>query len=184
MHFLFGDKELFAIEIEFLELEPSLYGRSAVWLGGERIGKYMNDENVLGPFMSSLMRIANNPEYFWVSELEGLNSKEAFLKSHPFWFDPDSFSDATEEEIDNAIKYDAFLMQWGENFDQCVLTVIIRNEECTFFYNRNRIQHIDEIKFIRVPLRNVRDVYEKLYTAIPSVNWPSKLPKPFSIKER
>jgi len=182
MYLLLGDKWRFAIEVEILEFEPSLWGRSAVWLGGERIGIYENEVNVLGPFMWSLMRITNESEQFWLPELEGLGPKETYLKCHPFRFDSEAFYDASEEEQSDAARFDIFLMQWGENFDQCELNVVIHKGNCKFFYNQNFVKNIDEIKFIDIPLGNVRDVYEQLYIAIPSTNWPSRLPKPLNIK--
>lgn len=177
-----GEKNLFAIEIDIVKYEPWIWGRSCLWINNIQIGDY-DDENILSPFIRSLMRIALKYQALWFDELNGLECKELFYLINPFYNNPDEFYNLTFEEQGNYIKYDIFNFQFGENFDQWILRPIVKNDICKFLWvqipkgdndtyeTRNNIQCFD------IPLKNVQKVYRDLCNLIPNQYWPSTLEK-------
>jgi hypothetical protein len=187
MYKLIGKKETFAVEIANVVAPPKwesddFWIKSAIWINSIKLGEW-EDINLVGIFLRSMYRIARQYETFWVEELEGLNCKELFLTIHPNYNDTDSFYDLPEEEQARLTQFDKFLINWGENFADWILSVIYKNGLCKFLWVciplrgddsyevRNNIQCFD------VKLEQVQEVYNDLIKIIPDKDWPSLIPK-------
>ncbi len=122
MYKIIGNKADFAIEVDIIHFLPSIFVKSALWLGGERVGEFHDSENVLGPFMWSLHRIITERYKYWDSELEGLNCAALFSKILPFLYS--DYFDLTSEEQEIYDKYSHFLISLGENFDPWIILTL------------------------------------------------------------
>jgi hypothetical protein len=70
---------------------------------------------------------------------------------------------------------DHYLLSWGENFDNWTIRVIVNENNCKFlwvFNNDNMIQCFD------IPLKEVEDIFEKLYTYVSKKYWPTLVKPP------
>lgn len=171
-----GNKTNFGIELDITQYEPQLRGKSCLWIGGNQIGDF-DDENILAPFLNSIMRIAVKHQQLWLDELHGLNCKQIYDTISPFHDDPDRFYDLTEKEKDEYIKYDIFIFQFGENFDQWILHPIVKNDTCKFIWSfpsthREFKNGGDNLNCFDVPLTVVQQVYKQLCAMIPHKYWP------------
>jgi hypothetical protein len=176
MRTIIGDKASFGIEIDIKQYEPHLRGKSCLWMDGNQIGDF-DDENILSPFLNSLMRITLKHQQLWLEELNGLNCKQLYDKISPFHDNPDVFFELTEEEKDEYVKYDVFIFQFGENFDQWVLHPIVRNNTCKFIWSfpstHKKFKSGDNnLNCFDVPLTVVYQAYKDLCELIPGNYWP------------
>lgn len=177
MHFILGDKENFGVE---LELKTEWNNKTALWIQGNRLGDW-EDENLLAPFLNSMYRISRKHDTFWLDELEGLSCYETYLTMHPFYNNPDEFFDLPEEDQDALIRFDKFLLEWGENFDQWGVVVTYKNDECTFLWVNNGLRKTfeqkNDIRCAKAKLSDVQKVYDELTKTIPEKDWPALIPK-------
>lgn len=179
---IIGNKQTFAVQVEILKFEPWVWGKSAIWVGGEILGDY-DDENIMGPFIGTLMDIALHSDKYWDEELKGLDDKDIFYTIHPFYNNPDGFYDLSDEEAKKYYKYDKYLMGWGENFDDYTISIVDKKELCLFIwvYTPNRdddnFEVRNNIKSFEVPLLEIQEVYRQFCTLIPNEYWPKRLVK-------
>ncbi len=176
MNYLIGKKELFAVEVN---VSTNKWGhKTALWLNNTRIGDWQ-DKNLLAPFINSLYRVALKNEDLWLNELEGLNCRQVFLTTNPFYNNPDKFYDLAVAEQEKLTRFDKFLFNWGENFDRWHLQVIVRKNICKFLwiqptaYATNTYEARNNIQCFDVPLAMVQEVYYELGNLIPEKYWPS-----------
>ena len=139
---------------------------------------------MLGPFLRQLATVATEYDDYWEPELQGLNCKDMFLATHPFFENPEALYDLSHDETEKYIKYDKFLLQWGENFDRWTLSVVVRNEICKFLWfsdwttkRENNPDFKNGIKCTDVPIKDVQAVYKEVCALIPDEYWPRSLKK-------
>jgi len=176
MHYLVGHTSSFAVE---LELSGDKWdNRTAIWLNNIRIGDW-DDKNLVAPFLRSLRRVALKHNEFWENELDGLNCYQLFLAIHPFYNNPDDFYSLAEIEMNALLKFDKFLIFWGENFDAWALTIVYKDASLTFLWryspngNEDSYETRNDIKCFDVALSEVKEVYNKLVDVLPREIWPN-----------
>lgn len=172
-----GRKESFGVEIEVTKMTPSLWGKTALWLNGIKIGHF-EDEDVLGPFINSIGRLVTESNTLWEPEFKGLNCQEIFYRITPFYNeDLSKFWTLTEVEQDALVSFDKYLFGWGENFDDWTLRVVVDNEVCKFMYvytpNRDADSYEvrNNIQCFNVYKNEVQLVYAEICKLIPEPYW-------------
>lgn len=186
MYKLIGNKESFAVEIDLLRIEEynkQCWIKSRLWIGGNLIGIFEEDENYLWPFISSLRVIAEKPEIFWDDELEGLTCTETFFTINSFFGRFDDYMKLSDEEAAYYQKYQKYEFMWGENFDQWKINVVIKDSFCTFLWlsywnedgseNKEYNDYVKVVQCFKVPLSEVQNVYKEVYDMIPKDYWKS-----------
>lgn len=181
MYKLIGNKESFAVEIEFLRVEEynkQCWIKSRLWIGGNPIGLFDEDENYLWAFFSSLRVIAEKPEIFWDDVLAGLSCTELFLAINPFIDNFDAYTRLSREEAE---PYDhiegKYRFMWGENFDRWRLNVVIEDSTCIFLWylfrnsDGSENENYNSTKCFRVALSEVQKAYEEVYAMVPKEYW-------------
>lgn len=183
MEKVIGEKKSFAVGIDIIKFEPWIWGRSCLWINNIQIGD-LKDENILGPFIGSLMRIAVKSDKLWLDELEGLTCEQMFSTIHPFLNNPDAFFDLTYEQQGNYVKYDLFLFEFGENFDDWIINPIVKDDNCKFIWlfdpsrGKEKQKIKDSVKCYDVPLEKIQEVYKEFAKLIPDEYWPNMIMKP------
>ena len=178
---LIGDRRSFAIEIEIIQFKP-LWGKSCLWINNCQIG-HLDDENYLAPFLGSAYRIAKRHKDFWLEELAGLKCKDAFYAIHPFYNEPHKFDELSSDEAKPFFKYDIFIIQWGENFDDWIVDVIVDNNLCQFMWvytplrDNDSFEAKNNIQCHSVKLEDIQRCYDELVTLVPDEHWPGLIPK-------
>ena len=177
---LIGDKKSFAIDISILNYEPSIWGKSCIWINNDKLGDF-EDENVLAPFIGSLMRIAIGYQELWYDEFEGLECEALFNEIFPFYNRSDDFYALTSEEQKYYTRYDIFIFEFGENFDNWMVTSVVTKNICKFLWVDGKEIGTDKgskrIKCFDVPLEDVQKVYKELCKLIPDKYWPTLIEK-------
>jgi hypothetical protein len=177
---ILGDKKIFAIGITISKYEPRIEGKSCIWINNSKIGD-CDDENILAPFIRSLMRISIKYQELWYEEFEGLECEELFNKVFPFHDNPNDFYDLNAKDQEYYIRYDRFIFEFGENFDNWLLTSIVRKDNCKFIWAYLKESTDDfktkSIKCFDVPLQYVQGIYRELCRLIPDSNWPTFIKK-------
>lgn len=177
MHTLIGEKHSFGIEIEIIKTRPHLWGKVALWVDGTRLGNF-EDENILSAFINTLANIVYEHKSLWEHEFEGLSCKEIFYRIHPFYNNPEGFFDLSDSEQRSLERYDKFLFQWGESFDNWTLRVVVKDSECNFLWVHAPDRDFDtyevrnNVKCGTVGLNQVIDGFNKLQTMVPDHDWP------------
>lgn len=178
MYNLIGNKKEIAIEIEINNINFSPVGKCSIWIKEQRIGKW-DDENHLATFLHSLYRISEQYEDFWLDEFIGLNCSMVFQLVHPFYNQPNEFYDLEDEAQEALIKYDKFLMQWGENFDKWILIVTYYDDKYTFIWYEIKINGEplveSEIFCCEIEFTVIQDIYKNLRKLISEDIWPSDI---------
>lgn len=179
---IIGSKSQFAIGINIMKYEPWIWGNSCLWINNTQIGDY-TDENILGPFMRSLMRLAMKFDKLWLEELDGLICNQMFEQINPFFNNPDEFFDLPVEKQNDYIKYDIFLFEFGENFDDWIINPVIKNGNCKFIWlhdpsrGKERIDIKSKVNCFDVPLEKIQEAYKEFVQLIPDQYWPKMLEK-------
>jgi Immunity protein 42 len=182
MHHLIGNKNHFAVEIDFMTMTPRLWGKTALWINGIQVGDF-EDENILGPFIGSLARVISYSNSLWNPQFEGLNCEEIFYTIDPVFDDPDSFYDLPDAEQEALEQLDIFSFAWGENFDDWVIYVIVKDELCKmiWFYDPDRglgnKKAKGSVQCFEVPLADIKNVYRSMCNLIPDRYWPTLIKK-------
>ena len=182
MEKIIGDKKSFAVQIHISRYEPWLWGKTCIWINNSQIGDF-EDENILGPFIGSLMRVAIKSQGLWFKEFEGLDCREIFTTINPFYGDPDKFYDLPGDQQEKYTKYDIFLFQFGENFDNWLLYPIVKGEMCKFIWRMyvhsksDNTEVHNQIHCFDVPLRDIQEVYRQFCRLVPDQYWPTMIEK-------
>src|SRR5688572_12925121 len=134
MEKILGKKEAFAIGVDIKKMPPPhIWGRSCLWINNIQIGDF-EDENILGPFIQSLMRITVKHKSFWNEKFNGVSCEEVFYKIYPFYNEPDSLLTLSSEELEKYESFENFSLYFGENFDNWSINLLVRSELCTFIW--------------------------------------------------
>lgn len=179
---IIGDKKVFALGVDILKYEPWIWGRTCLWVNNHQVGDF-DDQNILGPFIGGLERIVIKHQELWYEELEGLKCKELFYKVFPFYNEPDQFYELSDEEQESYSKYDTFIFHFGENFDDWVITSVVRDNICKFLWvhtprrDNDTYEVRNNIRCFDVPLKDVQKVYIQLCELIPDQYWPTLVEK-------
>ncbi len=174
-----GNKEIFAVEFDGLELTPGFNCYVKIWINNVEIGDFTEIS-----YFSSVLHSLSNIIYqtysrLWVEELDGLSCKDIFYTITPCYNDPESFFDLSESEMDALIKYDRFLFNWGDAFNDWYLKVVVNEDICKFLWVHTPLGDDDsfdvrnKIKCFDVELKVVKDVYDQLAKFIPNELWPT-----------
>ena len=114
----------------------------------------------------------------WDPELKDLNCQESFYKIRPLYNDFSRFYTLTDTEQKAVEYFDKYLFEWGENFDDWTLLVIVRGSICKFLYvhtsNRDNDTYEvkNEISCFNVNKEEVQLAYSELCMLIPERYWP------------
>jgi hypothetical protein len=74
---LFGQKEIFAIELDFTHVAPMVMGHCCLWIEGKQFGTY-EDDAVVYPFLSDLQGLIRFRDSLWESQFSELTDYELF----------------------------------------------------------------------------------------------------------
>jgi hypothetical protein len=178
MEKIIGDTKTFAIGININKFSPSLVGNSCLWINSFQVGDF-EDENILGPFLNSLMRVARNHNKLTDDRLIGKSNEEIFSTIEPFYERKDNFDRLSKAKREVIVSFDKFFFHWGENFDNYVLIPYVSNGVCKFMWGpiqqkggqKNRITYFD------VKIEYIQKCYYELVESIPSEFWPKLISK-------
>jgi Immunity protein 42 len=179
---LVGDKNIFAVEFEILEFASGLNSMVRFWINNNTVGDF-NEIGYLSAVIGRLNGITDSPSKFWLPELSNLSCKDMFYTITPFYNNPNDFFDLPEDEQEKLIRYDVFISEWGDAFDDWDLKTVINNGICKFLWvhaplgDEDSYEVRNNIQCFDVKLEYVQEVYKELAKLIPYENWPSMIPR-------
>ncbi len=172
MYKIFGNKLDFAVEVDISTKKWE--SRTLLWLKGEKLGDW-EDKNLIAPFFGSLKRLAVSYNKLWLDELAGLSCLETFLKINPFYIDPNRFYDLSESEQESLVRFDKFILDWEENFNNWDINSVYCDNGIKFLWiwrkheYVERSRYLNELQFHNVKLEIIQDIYTSLSFLIPKV---------------
>ena len=101
----------------------------------------------------------------------------------PFSNDHDRFYELDKETQASYVKYDKFLIHFGENFDNWTLTCVINKDISKFLWvhtpkrDNDSFEVRNNIKCFDVPHKVVKDAYIEFCRSIPDESWPMFIKK-------
>ncbi len=179
---IIGNKKTFAVEFEIIEFSPKLLSKSIIWINKIKIGNF-DEVGYLAPLLNSLNRIVERKSNLWDNELGKLNCKEIFYKIIPFYNNPNSFYDLSIEEQESFIKFDKYIFDWGDGFNDWILRVLVKKDICKFLWVHTPLGDEDsfsvrnDIKCFDVAMSEIELVYNEFITLVPEEAWPTLIKK-------
>jgi len=179
---LIGDKNVFAIEVEILEFAPGLNSNVRIWINDVSLGN-SDEVSYLSAIIRALHTITNSPDKFWLPELNNLTCKEIFYTITPFYNSPNEFFELSPKEQEEYIKYDIFLSEWGDAFNDWDIKTIINNGICKFLWVYTPLGDDDsyevrnDIQCFDVSFEYMQEIYRGIERLIPVEYWPTMIPR-------
>lgn len=179
---LIGDKSKIAIQYEGFVEWPVLTGQIVLWINNQYLG-YYDESGSIYPVYKALKRLAYSedfyePEFIPLLDLkQESKAKDILLQMIPDFYNPMGFYDLTEEEQRELVKFDKYIVNFSECFDDFVIRNFKYNEEIFFIWklgnhlNKHYFRYDDygyEIKIGKVSAKELVIVLEEFHGKVQS----------------
>lgn len=172
-----GDKETFAVEFEILKLGNGFDSHLRIWINNTSLGDF-SETTYFVHLLGCINSICRKPKNLWFEEFNGLSCNDIFYKIIPCYNNPESFFNLSQGEMDALVKYDRFLFNWGDAFNDWYLKVVVNEDICKFLWVHTPLGDEDsfavrnDIKCFDVELKILKEVNKQLSKFIPDELWP------------
>ncbi len=177
---LIGDKSKIAIQYEGFVEKPILTGKILLWINNQYLG-YYDESCSIYPVYKALKRMVDSedfyePEFIPLLDLkQESKAKEILLQMSPHFYNPMGFYDLTDDEQNELVKFDKYIVNFSECFDDFVIRHFKYKEEIFFIWklgnhlNKHYFKYDDygyDIKIGKVSAKDLSIVLEKFQVKV------------------